>query len=117
MSPTARTMDAVRKSGGLIDVAECYNAFSGRRRDLFGFIDLVAIYPGRIIGIQACTTGDQSKRIKKICEDKRDTAAAWLAAGGEIHVWGWKQYKKAVGGRRWRETVSVIGLDSLAPPQ
>ncbi len=92
----------------------------GVRKDLFGFIDLVAIGDGRIIAYQATTRSNMLARVAKIKNECRHNARQWTKSGGRIVVIGWKKYKKARGGRWWRETETEIIhedlVDEPAPP-
>ena len=97
-SPTARTLAECRKRNWHAGVVERYNTFSGKKNDLFGFIDLVALdgQPG-LLGIQATSTPNMSSREKKIRIDCAELAHAWLMAGNRLEVWGWGKrvhYKK-----------------------
>ena len=114
-SPTARTLERVRQLGGHVGVTERYNTFSRKRHDLFGFIDLVAILDGHIIGIQATSTGNINTRWYKIQEECHEPALDWLQAGGLIEVWGWKRYKKSLPDdrRTWRETILCLTKGDL----
>ena len=91
MTPTARTLAAGRKQGWTVDVVERWIG-GGRikvRKDLFGFIDIVALQPDLpgLLGIQATSRSNVSSRVKKIREEPR--SETWLAAGNRIEVWGW----------------------------
>lgn len=104
MSPTARSLAHLRKHGAIAAVVERFNPGARVRQDLFGFIDIVALEPTKqgVLAIQACVTGDQSKRLQKIREEPR--ALAWLAAGNRIAVYGWA--KRGARGKRKLWTLS-----------
>ena len=108
MSPTARSLALLKSRGAIPAVCERWNSFARIRIDLFGFLDIVAIEPGKVglLGVQACVTGDQSKRLAKIALN--DNAAPWLAAGNRIVVMGWS--KKGPRGKRktWQLSETVI---------
>lgn len=99
-SPTKRTMDLCRKQGLTVQVVERWNQFAKVRQDLFGFIDLVAMGNGSLMGIQSTSATNMAARIAKI--KLEPLAKQWLDAGGRIIVHGWKQAKN----KRWecRET-------------
>ena len=105
MSPTQRTLAMLRKDGWTAAVVERFNPHAKVRQDLFGFIDLVAVRPDHpgVLAVQACVTGDQSKRLAKIAEEPR--ARTWLAAGNPIQVIGWA--KRGARGKRKTWTVSI----------
>lgn len=93
-------------------VVEKWNPHARIRQDLFGFADVLAIQPGQVgvLAIQACITGDQSKRVAKIHSDAlAKTVNAWLIAGNRISVWGWS--KKGPRGKRkvWELSATAIG--------
>lgn len=90
----------------------------GRSRDLFGFLDIVALdgQPG-VLGIQATSRTNVVARIKKIFghpQKPGDEGIAaglkvvnncrdWLEAGNRVQVWGW--YTKPAGKRRRHQLV------------
>lgn len=98
MSPTARTLRAYRDRHCLAQKVEQTIPHTFIKRDLFGFIDGIALDRG-IVGWQA-TTGDHlAERIAKIQGECREAALAWLKQGGRIEVWGWRQLKVKRGGK------------------
>jgi hypothetical protein len=62
----------------------------------------------RIVLIQATSAGNMSARLAKI-KSKAD-ATAWLKAGGELEVSGWKKR-----GRRWRVKTVPLRAEDMAP--
>jgi hypothetical protein len=99
-SPTARSLAHCRKLGLTAQVVEHWNAFSRRRVDLFGVIDIVVLSPIGICGIQTTGAG-ASSRMAKIRDEPR--AELWLRAGGELVVHSWRK----VGPRGKRKLWSV----------
>lgn len=111
-SPTSRTLELLRDQGCVAQVVEYWVPHSRTRRDLFGFIDIVALHPDLgTIGVQATSTGNVNARIKKILEIPE--ATLWLRAGNKILVAGWKRYKKPVDRKYWRPTLKEITLDDF----
>jgi hypothetical protein len=124
-SPTQRTLAALRAEGYVAAVVEHWNAHAFVRQDLFGFADVVALRPGEILAVQACSGGggDHAERRAKIVgpppapePGKRRPpvvhARAWLEAGGRIEVWSWR--KKLA---RWVVRREPIVIEDLpAPP-
>jgi hypothetical protein len=104
VSPTARSLRLLRERGAIAQTVERWNPGARRRVDLFGVIDIVALEPGLqgVLGIQACTTGDQSKRLAKILSEPR--ALAWIGSGCRLAIWGWS--KKGARGKRKQWTLS-----------
>ena len=90
--PTQRSLEKLRRDGYVPWVVETY-AF-GRRHDLYGFIDIVAIKPRipGVLGIQCTSTSNVSARIKKI--RNLPEYQLWLENGNHIQVWGWAKDKK-----------------------
>ena len=113
-SPTARTLEYYRGYGVDIDVVERWVPGAQIRKDLFGFIDLVAILGEKTVGVQATSTGNIGARIKKILA--LPVARRWVEAPSRtLLVIGWKKYKEsgsegAFAGKYYRPTERVITL-------
>ena len=99
MSPTARTIKKLREEGWTPDVVERWIPGANIRRDLYGFIDVLAIKDTETKAIQCTSKGNMASRIRKI-EDS-DTVDAVRKAGWSIEVWGW--FKK---GRFWEVKIT-----------
>lgn len=119
-SPTQRSLAHCRMMEMTAQVVEHWNPWSRTRKDLFGVIDIVACRPatglndGQILGIQACAGGSMSARMKKSLAEPK--LRAWLLAGGEFEVWGWKKLLVARGKKKraWvveRRPVTFADLD------
>jgi len=108
MSPTARTLALLRSQGFLAQVVEQTVPHTYIKRDLFGFIDVIAVTATSIIGCQVTTGDNLAARLDKIRGECRDKALAWLRAGGKIHVYGWRK----VGGKGMRKLWAprVVGV-------
>lgn len=107
MTPAARTMTELRKQGYLVDVTEKWNSFTKQRKDLFNFIDLLAVKVG-FLAIQTTSYSNISARYKKITTECRDAAIRWLQAGGKIEIWGWHKVKN-----RWQFKVREVTENDL----
>ena len=109
-SPTSRTLEQLRGEGWDADVVERWVPHTRTRRDLLGVIDIVAVHEGAgILGVQATSGANMGSRIRKIQDSPR--ARTWLAAGGRLQVWGWRQLKPRPGRRRrWWPRVAVMRL-------
>jgi hypothetical protein len=108
VSPTARTLAECKRRGWIAQVVE-HRVRAGRLsflRDLFGGIDLVALTPRGIVGIQACAGTDHAKRRAKLLDEPR--IAAWMAAKGGLEVWSWA--KQGPRGKRklWTLRAEVL---------
>lgn len=118
-TPTARTLELLRRSGYLAGVVECWIPRLNRHRDLFGCIDVLAVHPHReqgVLAIQATTCAHVADRLKKA--QGRPELRTWLSAGNRFEVWGWT---KRVG--KWqvkRVEVRAGDLETVtlqAPPR
>lgn len=120
MSPTSRTLKFLRQAGWTADIVERWipapndnrdekRGPSGFRRDLFGFADIIAVWPAgkEILLIQATSAANVSARLEK--SRQQLTLRAWLGAGGRFEVWGWH---KADG--RWQVRRVEVRGEELA---
>ncbi len=64
---------------------------AGVRKDLFGFVDIVALGE-QIIAIQSTSYPNMSARRRKIEGECTQAAEAWIRAGGRIEVWGFRKH-------------------------
>lgn len=95
-SPTQRTLAELRKRGyPLVQVVEHWVPRANVRRDLWGFVDVVAITAeGETIGVQATSGSNVSARIAKITDSP--ALPVLRKANWRLFVWGWR---KAANGR------------------
>ena len=84
MTPTQRSLEALREAGYLPVVVERWNPFAKIRQDLWGWCDILAIRKGEVLAVQVTSTGNVSARVKKIQES--DTVAKVREAGIRIEV-------------------------------
>lgn len=86
-SPAQKALKWIRDQGYTADVAEYWNHFARRRKDLFGFIDIVAAKAGEpLIGIQATSRTNISARVRKI--RSIEAHSLWLSSGCRLLVVG-----------------------------
>lgn len=117
LSPTARTLRSLRQQGIICQVVERWNAFGGPfgvRVDLFGFIDLIALYPDKgIVGVQCCGQTGHAEHKRKILEN--EIAPEWIKTGGGIQIWSWRKLKLKRGGKamRWTPRIESITLEDF----
>ena len=90
-SPTQNSLKLLRSQGYEADVSEHWNSFTRQRKDLFGFVDIVAVKPGEVLFVQTTSASNVSSRLKKI--DGIEAAKICLVAGVIIHVHGWRKLK------------------------
>jgi len=120
ISTTQRTLRELRRQGLIAEVVEKYVQIPGSfgfRRDLFKFIDIIALCPNRgILGVQSCGQ-DFKAHIDKITDDPEVTpnVVEWLRCGGKIDVYGWRKVKVKRGGKAkiWAPRVQSITLEDI----
>jgi hypothetical protein len=91
--PTQRSLAHLRGQGYVAEVVEKWIPMVKRRKDLFGFIDILAVHPERegVIGVQATSGSHVSARIDKIVN--HDNVGAVRKGGIRILVHGWAKRK------------------------
>lgn len=115
ISPTQRTLKAIREQGRLCGIVERYIAHAGpfgKRVDLFGFIDIIAIDPvDGIVAVQSCGSSF-SDHIKKMTGERNEMMFEWLKYA-KVELWGWRKVKLERGGKaeRWRPRVADFRLE------
>ena len=88
LTPTQRSLKYLRKRGWRVAVTEHWNAFAHVRQDLFGFGDLLAVYPTeKPMLVQTTTRGNMQARIEKILS--LPSCIDVLRGGFVIAVHGW----------------------------
>lgn len=132
-SPTQRSLKWLRDQGMTAEVVERWNPHAKVRHDLFGSIDIVALFDspmpprmcdppafehcwcldqGRTIGVQATSGSNVSARIAKILAEPR--MRLWIKCGNRLVVHGWRKLKVKRGGKavRWelREEEITLGM-------
>jgi hypothetical protein len=118
VSNTQRTIHRLRKQGWDCDVVERWipikmHPGGGVRRDLFNFIDIIALGHGQIWGVQSC--GQNFKEHDEKIKSHADSALKWHACGGKVMLIGWRKVKKKRGGKQmvWKPRVKVYKLDDF----
>lgn len=91
MSLTLRSRKLLESEGYTVATVEYYNAFTKRKHDLFGCIDLLAIGNGETIAIQVTSKSNMSARIRKI-EDS-DALIEMIRSNWRVIVHGWFKNK------------------------
>jgi hypothetical protein len=115
MSPTSRTLRYLRKAGAVPAVVERWNPGARVRQDLYRFIDVVALEPGKpgLLAVQTTSGSNMAARLTKIARE--GNAALWLACGNRVVVHGWA--KRGPRGRRkvWElREVQITATDLAA---
>jgi hypothetical protein len=84
--------------------------FGGRRHDLFGFIDIVAIDDGDgILGVQACGSSDLMAHQRKI--EENPLVVAFLRRGNRLVLHGWRKRKVKRGGVAMRWSPRIVDAE------
>lgn len=93
--PTQRSLDHLRKAGYVVDVVERWIPHARKRKDLFGFIDIMALNGSETLAVQTTSASNVAARIRKIKE--HENLDAVRNAGWRILVHGWRKNTKG----RW----------------
>jgi len=91
-SPTQLSLKELRKTCQAVQVVEVWNSFTRTRKDLFGFIDILALEGETTIAIQSTSWTNVSSRAKKIAESP--LVGAVRDAGWKILIHGWRKNTK-----------------------
>jgi hypothetical protein len=97
-------------------MVEKFNPFAGPhgvRIDGLGFIDIIALDPGRgIIGIQSCGSAFSTHYKKLTDSDCTENVIEWLRCGGKVELWSWRKLKlKRTGkAKRWMPRITEFIL-------
>jgi hypothetical protein len=109
-------MEEYREQGYLVGKVEFFNTFAkpfGKRVDLFHIIDLLAIKPGIILGVQSTSKAQISAHKKKCLVKERINLQSWLEAGGKFVIIGWYKKKKKKSRKLWHYKVLNLTLADL----
>jgi hypothetical protein len=99
-SAVPRTLKLLRAEGFWPWVVESYNAFSGKRNDMYGFADIIAIDNGLTLAVQVCGA-DFSSHVHKMTEERKEAVVAWLACPNRrVFLIGWRKVKVKRGGKQ-----------------
>lgn len=90
-SPTQSSLKLLRKNGYTAEVVEHWNPHVRRRKDLFGFIDIIAIKEGETLAVQTTSYKALSARKKKILEHENYEIVK--KSGWRIVAHGWRKPK------------------------
>lgn len=94
-SPTSRSLAKLREEGYQAEVVERWISFAGKRgirKDLFGFIDILAVGHGETVAVQTTSASNMAARIRKIAES--DQVPECRKANWRILVHGWRKDSK-----------------------
>ena len=102
ISPTQLSLAQLRADGWFCWITEHWNSYARIRQDLWGFVDIIALKPNQILGVQTTTASNMSARVKKIAD--HENVGAVRDAGWTIHVHGWHQDEK----KKWHCKVKDV---------
>ena len=114
-----RTLKECRKLGLTAGKVERFVSRAGqygRRFDLWGWVDIVAIGDGYVIAIQSCAMSGRSKHLAKFAADQGilTSLERWLAVPGcRAELWAWRKRKVKRGGVAVRWAVERSDLTEL----
>ena len=97
-SPTQLTLKLLRDEGWTVEVVERWIPGANIRKDLFGFIDLVALKGDMTLGVQATSYSNMGARIKKI--ESAELLSQVRRASWHLWVIGWRKQNN-----RWTHKV------------
>jgi hypothetical protein len=89
------SLKLMRARGYYAETVEKYNPFIKRSNDFAGFIDILCLGDGEIIGVQTTSRSHISTRLKKIRE--HENLPIVLDSGMRVIVQGWAKNKS----NRW----------------
>lgn len=117
-SPTERTLAELRARGLPADICERWLSHVHRggggfgiRRDLFGWIDIIAICPDRGVGGIQSTGTDFSGHWRKLQKDRRSQVHQWLGSGAWAELWGWRKLRGVYAPR-----IKDLSIRDFEPP-
>ena len=94
-SLTTRSTVFLREQGYIVATVEHYNAFTKRKHDLFGCIDLLCIGNGETVAVQVTSKSNLAARRHKI--EETEAYPEMLRSGWRIVLHGWFKEKN-----RWQ---------------
>lgn len=97
-SPVARTLAKIREEGGHPEVVERFIPRGrGMKLDLFGIVDVEALFPDHTLYVQVCRDEDLTDHLITCLNEPR--LLTLLACTGRVfEIWSWKKR-----GRAWSE--------------
>lgn len=91
MTLTLRSRKLLESQGYTVATVEHYNAYTKRKNDLYGCIDLLAIGNEETLAIQVTSKSNMSARIKKI--ENAEALPVMLRSKWRVIVHGWWKNK------------------------
>lgn len=120
MTTIERTLCEFREHGIMCDIGQRRlmlkrTGEGSINKDLFGIIDVVALLPLGIIGVQCCQAKDFAEHWRLLTVERADASRQWLNAGGTLLIYEWRKAKLKRGGERevWKLRTVNVGLEDL----
>ena len=108
MTPTARTLRALKADGWTAEVVERWNPHARVRHDLFNVADILAVRGRETLAVQVTAGSCVSARVAKL---RASTALPLLhCAGWRVEVHGWRRLKVRRGGKAMRWACRVVDM-------
>jgi hypothetical protein len=120
LSPTQRTLQALREQGLICAIVEKFNQFGGKfgiRQDLFNIIDVLALDGDNTIGVQCCAS-DHKAHFDKITIEHAQETIEWLKSPyRKLYIYSWRKVKLKRGGlaMRWQAKIQEIIMTDIIP--
>jgi len=112
ISNTSRTLEYIRSQGWEAGKVEQFNPYAGefgKRKDLFGIFDIIAMGEDGIIGIQSCGQ-NFAEHDRTILNNPN--SLTWIEKGGTILLIGWRKIKLRRGSKalRWAPRIKSYSV-------
>jgi len=112
MSPTTRSKEELKERGYHVEKVEYFNTFSHRMKDLWGFIDLIAIKKGEVLAVQV-TGGMQHKQPHLDKMTGNELFPLVKSAGIKIELHTWRKliigkFKNGNSKRGWVNDIVIL---------
>ena len=89
VSPTQRSLKKLREEGWIAEVTERWIPGANIRKDLWGFVDILCLRDGQLLGVQSTSYANVSARVKKIADS--ELVGEVRKAGIALTVHGWRK--------------------------
>ncbi|MBS0589503.1 MAG: hypothetical protein JSR65_02560 [Proteobacteria bacterium] len=114
MTPTARTLAALRADGYTAAVVERWNPHARIRQDLFGIVDILAVRGRETLAVQVTAGSGVSARVRKLTGSS--ALPLLRMAGWRVQVHGWRSVKVKRGGRAMRWDCRIVDMANSENP-
>jgi len=113
MTPTQRSLALLRERGYLCAIVEKFVRFPppGHRVDLWGFVDILAIKAGEVLGVQTTSGVHVAERLRKIAASPH--IATVLSSGVRVVVHGWRKVGPRGKAKKWECREEFLTADSF----